>query len=376
MDPLSKMRKLGIAAGLLALLIILWNPLNNLIYAIRLASSLQKMATGFDGNYSDVKESKISRYMGGREYRALIYRPTGTEPTKALIIAPGISELGCYHPRLIALSRLLAHQGLFVITPDIEEFRNFQISAGPIDQILLWHREAAGLNGAPKKQKIGLAGVSYSGTLALIAAAKPEVRDKVAFVITIGAYQDLGKCTREWFATEPEAEKEQYYPTKFYARWVIMLSALDMLPNAPDRIFLKEVLYNLLLVKTLPPADGLTPDGERWYKLATGKKSPSDLELAQAIEKHLTPRLYQQLDPELALQELRCPVYLIHGAYDDLIPSRESIELHRRIPNSVLFVSPFLTHTHPANSTLTWKQKAAAALDALVFSYRLSEAIR
>ncbi len=376
MASVSRMWKLAIAAGIFAVLIFLWNPLSPLIYSVRLASALQKMASGEEMRHADVIENKVSRRKGDREYWALTYRPANLSAKKALVLAPGISELGCYHPRLVALSRFLASQGLLVITPDIEEFRNFQISAEPINQLLIWHREAETLYGAQHPRETGLAGVSYSGTLALIAAANPAIRDRVAFVASIGAYHNLIRCTEQWLSTDSE-DTAEFYPTKFYARWIIMLAALDMLPAVEDRVLLKNSLFNLLLQKEVSqPARSLTSEGERWYRLATSKKIPSDSELASAIEKFLAPRLYRQLDPESALRELRCPVFLIHGAYDDLIPPEESVELHQRIPGSHLLISPFLTHTHPSDKKLSWKEKTAAVTDVLLFCYRFSRFIR
>ena len=376
MAYISRVWKLAIAAGFIAILIFLWNPLSQLTYSVRLASALQKMASGEEVRYPDVIEDKISRRKGDREFWALTYRPANLSPKKALVLIPGISELGCYHPRLVALSRFLAAQGLLVITPDIKEFRNFEISAEPIDQLLIWHREAETLYGAQHARETGLAGVSFSGTLALIAAAHPAIRDRVAFVASIGAYHNLIRCTEQWLSTDSE-DTAEYYPTKFYARWIIMLAALDMLPAVEDRIFLKGSLYDLLLQKkVLQPARSLTPEGERWYKLATSKKIPSDSELAGAIIKYLTPRLYRQLDPESAIRELRCPVFLIHGAYDDLIAPEESAELHQRIPGSHLLISPFLTHTHPSDKKLSLKEKTEAVSDVLLFCYRFSRYIR
>jgi pimeloyl-ACP methyl ester carboxylesterase len=376
MASVYRMWKLAIAAGFFAVLIFLWNPLNQLIYSIRLASALQKMASGEESRYPDVLENKVSRRKGDREYWALTYRPAKVFPKKALVLAPGISELGCYHPRLVALSRYFASQGLLVVTPDIEEFRNFQISAEPIDQLVIWYREAETLFGAKQARETGMAGVSYSGTLALIAAANPEIRDRVAFVASIGAYHNLIRCTEQWLSTDYETAAE-YYPTKFYARWIIMLAALDMLPAVEDRVFLKNALFDLLLQKEVSqPALRLTSEGERWYKLATSKKIPSDSELAGAIENFLAPRLYRRLDPDSALHELRCPVFLIHGAYDDLIPPEESVELHQRLPGSHLLISPLLTHTHPSDKKLSWKEKTAAVFDVLLFCYRFSRFIR
>jgi len=59
-----------------------------------------------------------------------------------------------------------------------------------------------------------------------------------------------------------------------------------------------------------------------------------------------------------------------------LIPAEESIELHRRVSDSHLLISPFLTHTHPTDKPLSLWQKARAAVDTIGFSYSLSRAIR
>jgi pimeloyl-ACP methyl ester carboxylesterase len=154
----------------------------------------------------------------------------------------------------------------------------------------------------------------------------------------------------------------------------MMLAALDMVPDK-DRVFLKDALTDLLLEKGIrPPPQALTSDGLRYYNLAIDRKS-RDEDLSLAIQKNLEIRLYRQLNPESALHEIRCPVFLIHGAYDDLIPATESEQLHQRIPNSHLLISPFLTHTQPSSAKLSWSQKAAAAFDAFCFCYRFSQAI-
>jgi pimeloyl-ACP methyl ester carboxylesterase len=277
----------------------------------------------------------------------------------------------------VALSRSLAEKGILVITPDIKKFREFEISAEPIEQIMFWHDQVKKLEGSEAVKKTGLAGISYSGTLAMIAAARPEIRNQVGFVVAIGPYYDLVRCTRNWFAADTQATDLRYYPTRFYAKWIIMLAALDMIGEAKDRIFLHDVIDKLLLQEKIPPADpGLTSDGLRWYQLATMKANQSDPELSRKIEEVLTSRIYQKLDPKEALSQLKCPVFLIHGAYDNLIPPGESVEIHRRVDHSHLLISPFLTHTHPTDTPLSFKQKAKAVWDTLLFCYQFAKAIR
>ncbi len=366
-----------IMAGMLLALAGLYHPSGNLIYAGRLALILKEHAAGAAGENFAVREAKLRRQAGNVSYEALAYYPAGKTARKAVILVAGLSELGCYHPSLVALSRMMADAGFLVITPDVGILREFQISAEPIGQILFWYNQVGLLEGSQGVQKTGLVGISFSGTLALMAAARPEIRDKVAFVISIGPYYSLTRCTENWFAAGPVTVAEGYYPTRFYAKWIVMLAALDMLPAAEDRRFLHSLLNDLLLQRQIPtPPPGLTEYGARWYRLATMREDQSDPELVKRIEEYLLPRIYVELDPRDSLANLRCPAFLLHGAYDNLIPPEESRELHRQIARSHLLISPFLTHTHPSEKRLSFRQNSEAVFETIVFCYQLARATR
>jgi pimeloyl-ACP methyl ester carboxylesterase len=154
-----------------------------------------------------------------------------------------------------------------------------------------------------------------------------------------------------------------------------MLAALDMIAPESDRLSLQTVLQNLLLQKKVPPARGdLSPEGARWYRLATMHEDQSDANLAKRIEDGLAPALFMRLDPMQQLKHIRCPVFLIHGEYDDLIPPQESQELQRNIPGSRLLMLPFLTHTHPVDKPLSGRRQMESVLAALRFGYQFSQA--
>jgi pimeloyl-ACP methyl ester carboxylesterase len=373
----SKRRKWWIAAALLIVCLLLIHPMQHALFAVRLAVSLQKMAAGNADSIAGVQEAKVRHRMGDRDLDALVYYPTQSPATSAIVLAAGLSEQGCHHPRLIALSKLLAGKGVLVVTPDIMEFRKFDISPKAIDQILFWHKQIPTLEGSRNVKKTGLAGISFSGTIAMLAAARPEIRDSVGFIVAIGPYSSLIRCTKNWFAAGPITVTGDYHPTRFYAKWIVMRAALEMIKAERDRVFLDGVLNDLLLQKKVPPAPAdLTPEGARWYALATMRENQSDPELSDSIERHLVGRVYPLLSSENAIKTLRCPVFLIHGAYDDLIPPEESIELHQNLARSYLLISPFLTHTHPTDKRLSFGQKIRAAVDALAFSYHLSKVIQ
>ena len=370
--PVSIKRFL-MTAGCLALILLLWNPVKRIAWSVRLGQSLQRLAQGNDGADLSVTAARVSRSNGNHTYEAIYYRPAETAASTAVIIVAGLSKEGCYHPQLVALSRTLAANGLMVITPDIREFREFQISAEPIEQMIFWHRQIATLAGGEGIHNIGIAGVSYSGTMAIIAASRPEIRDHTDFVMAIGPYFNLLNCAREWFAAGTVDEWKGYYPPRYYARWLLMRSALDMLPVPEERQFMDETIHALVASHRAPAIpNGMTSAGRRWYELATIRPGSTDTELATAIERHLMTILYDQLNPEKFLQELHSPLFLIHGEHDDLIPPRESVELHRQVRGSRLFITPFLTHTQPVDKPSTLQRKLTVGWDLFVFSYHLT----
>jgi pimeloyl-ACP methyl ester carboxylesterase len=352
-----------------------YEPLTRLITTARLLRAVRQVASGEIGKDAAVLEEKIVRRMGATDQEALVYRPSGSAPAGAVVLVAGVSELGCYHPRLLSLSRALARAGFLVLCPDIKMFRDFRIYPPPLDEISLWLKEVRSVKGGQRLRHVGLAGISFSGTLSLIAAARPQNRDLAAYVLGIGSFDDLTHCSDFWFGAGPVTVGPGYYPTRFYAKWVIMLAALDLLPAAGDREYLGTVLRSLLVQKGVPPPpESLTDQGRRWHRLALMREDETDMDLSRQIEQHVASYFYPALSTAQPAAEIHCPVFLAHGAYDDLIPAEESRRLQEKIvqAKSYLLISPFLTHTHPWQKPLGWWTKAGAFLDLLGFFYRLT----
>jgi pimeloyl-ACP methyl ester carboxylesterase len=356
-----------------------YTPAVNLILAVRLLIAIKGVADGKTGEDLNVVQTRVSRTNGPAEEEALVYRPAGATPTRAVVLVPGISELGCYHPRLTALSRYLAANGFLVVTPDIKLLRMFRMSPGTVDLISFWFRQVPTLDSGSRVRVVGLSGISFSATLAILAAARQEVRDHVSFVFGIGAYDDPVRCSQAWFAAGPVTMSPGYYPTRYYARWIVMLGALDLVSDKEERDFLERALTDLLSLKPAPPPpQDLSQASQRWYRLALMPEDQSDDGLARTIESHLKSTLYKAISPEPAAASIRCPVFLVHGAQDDLIPPEESLSLARRFVNAPvhLLVTPFLTHTHPARQEPQGKGKLRAVAEIAGFFYDFAKVVR
>jgi len=377
-NRLGRKKRIWLLLALCAIAVVSYVPVTRLITTVRLITVVRRVASGNSRSNPAVHEEKIVRRMGDSEQEAIIYRPSLSSPDSAVVCIAGVSELGCYHPSLVALSRDLAGAGFLVLTPDIKMLREFRIYPPPFDEISFWLHEVRKVEGGRKLRRVGLAGISFSGTLALVAAAQPRNRDSVAYVLGIGCFDDLIRCSHFWFDAGPVTVGPGYYPNRFYAKWVIMLAAVDLLPAADDRQFLQLVLCNLLLQKGgLSPPDTLSEEGRRWYRLALMREDQGDPQLAEQIETHVAAILCPELSTKQPAGEIRCPVFLAHGAYDDLIPPEESRKLREKIvqAKSYLLVSPFITHTHASEKPLSLWTKIGAAFDLLRFFYHLSGAL-
>ena len=376
-DPRLR-RRWVILAVVFCAAVAIYTPAANLMLAARLLIAIKSVADGATGEGLGVIETRIRRTNVSEE-EALVYRPAKAAPARAVVLVPGISELGCYHPRLMALSRYLATDGFLVVTPDIRLLRQFRMSPQVVDQIAFWFGQIPSLEGGNRISITGLSGVSFSATLAILAAARPAMRDRVSFIFGIGAYDDPLRCSQGWFAAGPVTMSPGYYPTRYYARWIVMLGALEMVPRKEEREFLERVLTDLLSQRPAPPAPSdLSQTAQRWYRLALMPEDQSDPEVATAIENHMATILYKDISPEHAAAEIRCPVFLVHGAYDDLIPPEESRRLAQRFVNAPVnvLVSPFLTHTHPAQQEAHGTGKMKAVAEIAGFFYDFARVVR
>ncbi len=377
MQLTAKLRKpkWAFLLGLCVVVLVAAASIGRLMTTIRLLTVVQQVALENEGNGPRVREEKIVRKMRGLDETAIVYGPLDSSPTSAVILVPGVSELGCYHPRLAALSRSLAAANFLVLTPDIRLLRKFGIYPPPLEEISFWLHEVRLLGGAGKVSRVGLAGVSFSATLALIAAAEPQNRGLTSYVLGIGAFDDLLRCSHFWFDAGPVTVAPGNYPTRFYAKWIIMLAADSLLVDQGDRRFVEDVLRCLLLQHAVPaPPDSLTEQGRRWYRLALMRENEADPQLSQQIESRVAAILYPELSTAGPAAEIHCPIFLAHGAYDDLIPPDESRRLRDKVTSarSYLLVSPFLTHTHPLGKPVGWWQRTTGVIALFVFFYHLS----
>lgn len=265
---------------------------------------------------------------------ARLYRPD--VPTGAsIVVFPGVHGGGLDEPRMAALSSRLASTGLTVLTAPLPELRAYTIrprSTDDIEDVLGW---AASTPSFASGGRVGVVGVSFSGGLALVAAGRPSLAGKLTFVAALGSHGDLPRAMR--FLCTGDLADGRHMPPHDYGAAIILLAALPHFAP-PDQL----PALRAAIVRFLDASGLTTTDPDRAARMfgeaeTMGAALP---EPARGVMGWVNRRDVGMMGPKLlpwiealggdpALSPTRSaaprvPVFLLHGASDNVIPYTET----------------------------------------------------
>jgi dienelactone hydrolase len=286
--------------------------------------------------------------------RARVYRP-GAAPRGTLVLVPGIHAGPFEDPRLGDLAGHLASRRYTVVAVGLPDFVRYRIAPRATDMIedaAAWAARDEGARG------VGLLGVSFAGGLAVAAAGRPALRDRLRLVVSLGGHGDLRR-TLEYLCTGALADGTRR-PPHDYGVAIALLAMADRVAPPAQQDRLREGVLAFLEGSRLAGADegAAAAAFARARALETGMPEPSAsllravnardvATLGAVLRPHVgavagDPALSPELSPPPA-----APVYLLHGAGDDVIPAVESrlLAAHLRGHTRVrLLVTPVLRH--------------------------------
>lgn len=288
------------------------------------------------GAASDVtwRDITIPTRHGGLAAR--VYTPSsGAAEAPAFVIFPGIHRGGVDEPRLAGFSRRFSSAGAVVVSIPLPDLREFRVTLKAVDQIedaALW---AAREPGVGRNGRIGLAGVSFSGGLALVAAGRPSLADRLTMAVSFGGYGDLPRVLR-FLCTGVLPDGRQGRPHDYGVAIALLEVAPSMVPA--DQVeplrrgvltFLEGSLHDLT---DKPRAQALFADAraqaaalpEPARTLLTWVNDRAVSSLGPAVLPHLEAlEDAGRISPERTPATM-APVFLLHGAEDNVIPSAET----------------------------------------------------
>ena len=320
-----------------------------------------------------VAESPASLRWRGGELRGRTYIPADISG-RPILLVPGVHAGGIDEPRLINFAREIAATGHPVTTAELPDLIRYQMSPRTTDMIedgADWVAAQWRDRMPPDRQAVGLMGISFAGGLAVVAASR--MNDRAAWVLSFGGHGDLPRTLR-YLCTGQQPDGSMR-PPHDYGVVIILLGVADRLVPPDQAEPLREAVRTFLRASHLDMVDKAKGALEFERARTLGAQLP---EPARTLMGWVNERNVAQLGPallphvaamggDLSLSPERnppprAPVYLLHGADDNVIPAAESAvlaaDLRTRGARVVQLASPLITHAevdHPPGAVEIWR---------------------
>ena len=284
--------------------------------------------------------------------RARLYLPVdkaGDDKANApaLIVLHGVHHLGIDEPRLESFAASMAACGIRVLTPELPDIKDYHVGSTSIKTIGESAQWFARQTGGP----VGVMGLSFSGGLALLAAADPLYHPEFKFVFAVGSQDSMTRVSSYYTTGSDERPNGtvELLPAHEYGPLVLEYEYLEDFVAPADianvRAVLRAHLYEDKPAETAAEAK-LSPGEQVAATQLMDVSSPKTRRLIEgSIAKHATE--LAGLSPGTHLRTLTTPVYLLHGQGDNIIPSAETLWMASELPSESLqamLVSPVISH--------------------------------
>ena len=185
----------------------------------------------------------------GYELLADLYEPPNASGLPAIVLVNGVVPEGRGYQPLVDFADGLSRTGFVVLVPDALDYGNYRVFPEDIGALV---RGFQVLQDRPSvnPRRVGFIGFSMGGSLAMVAAADPEIADDVALIATIGAYYSLDAMLRAVTTSTVEVAGEflPYQPDSYV--WLVTRNTLlSAIPDDRDQ----EALFHLFALETPDP---------------------------------------------------------------------------------------------------------------------------
>lgn len=295
-----------------------------------------------------VRTEEMTLALPSGTLRARMYIPVNHPDAAGVVVVHGVHYLGMNEPRLVAFASGMASCGLRVLTPELPDIKDYHVGASSVASIgdtAKWMDHATG------NRPVGVMGLSFSGSLALLAAAEAQYKPDIRFVAAVGSEDAMSRVANYYLTgrdPRPNGRVEVLPPHEYGALVLEYENLQDFVPAEdlePVRLVLREHLYENKAAEQAAMAK-LTPKQAAEAKQLMDTTSPVTRGMiAESDAKHLAAMA--GVSPEGHMAGLTTPVYLLHGEADNIIPSAETLWLERQIPRKdlkMVLISPVLSH--------------------------------
>jgi dienelactone hydrolase len=347
------------------------------------ATSLIVRIAGLERQHPTIASLETQRFTERRDsvpsrfgpLRAKIYTPADGG-RRAVLLTPGVNALGIDEPRLVGLARNLAQSGLLVVTPELPDLSRYLVTPRSTDMIedaAVWLSKREDLT---RGKKIGFMGISFAGGLSTVAAGRPSLRGRLAFVFSFGGHANFQRVVRYLCSAGEKPAPAGYNlpPTPPPHDYGLAILTLDLVARLvpPEQVQpLHDGIMTFLHASHLALFD--QAGATREFKSAVAQEAAlpepakTYLHLVNTRQvKVLGPKILPDVrqlgdDPALSPDESPAPdapVFLIHGTEDNVVPAAETALLAEHLKGRVktrVLLTPLITHAEVDRPATAWE---------------------
>jgi dienelactone hydrolase len=294
---------------------------------------LARQAAGLEAEA--VRETPAVIPWRGGNLRGRSYEPDDISG-RAILLVPGVHAGGIDEPRLINFAREIAAAGHPVVTAELPDLVRYEITPRSTDMIEdsgEWVRRQWEARQPAADRGVGLMGISFAGGLSMVAASR--MSDRAAWVLSFGGHGDLPRTLK--YLCTGQLPRGGSRPPHDYGVVIILLGVVDRLVPADQveplrqgiRIFLNASHLDMVdkpkaaleFARAREAAERLPKPAQTFLQWVNDRNVAA---LGPVLLPHVTalggePALSPERNPPP-----RVPVYLLHGAGDNVVPPEES----------------------------------------------------
>lgn len=266
---------------------------------------------------------------GGRPMRVRLYRPRG-RTYGSLLLVPGLHFAGPDDPRMDRFAAILANAGLWVWAPFLPDFLDLRVSPRLVGDTERAFDAMVADEGRPPGRP-AVFSISFGSLPALrLVAARP---DEVAGLVVFGGYAEWDEAMRfclhggDGVPHDPVNRPVVYLnlvdaPEEVAAAW-----RAYVVETWGSEAMKAEAAWRAVAARI---AEGLDARHRELFLQGCGAVPGGTALVEAAID--AADRGW--LDPRPQLGTIRCPVHLVHGRDDDVIPYTQSERIAAALPEA------------------------------------------
>lgn len=284
-----------------------------------------------------------------------LVRPGSRGPWPAFVFVTGAHPLRRKEPIVQRLARGLARAGYVCLVPDLPGLGEGQVTPQTLDAAVAVI-EAALARSDVCGGRVALCGASTGASLALLAAARPQLADRISVVAAVTPFADLQRivCLATTSSYAENGEVGQYAVTGLLRRSVARSLCAALASRREGEALLAHLSDESDEADPLEPfvrldVDSLSPDAQAVVRLLVNREAGRFRELYGLLPPTVLS-IVSALSPLATADRVGVPVEIVVPPTDIYFPLGEAVSLAHSLPNGRLTVTGTLDHTRPTLS--------------------------